>query len=521
MLNLLSKIKDLPLYSKVIGGVAAALLVGVVIVIAVSNSAEPSAGESNTATSSTYQESTPDPTVSTTKARELSEVMFSDDMYATKRDKLWGVVNENGDIIIDFIYNSASEKFSDGLWLVSKWDSWGYVNAENEPVISLSYEACGEFSEGLAAVKKDGKWGFANKKGEMVIQCIYEDCGNFAEGLCAVKKDGYWGFINKDNKTVIEFLYDDVGAKSLEDEMNRVSSQTNFRYGFIGVKLNYAYGVINKAGEYIIPLNKEHNSFIIEEKFFCHENLDNYSIFDHDGKLLAKGDIGAFTPDKIFIKSNDNDHLLSMDYTGQILTDFTEMYKNSFVNDKYCEDFAIDGTVEINGKQYFRIYARMHSYRYYNYLDLDDQLLFATSIRGGNIEDYGINNTLIVSNEYGLGVKSTEFYSSDGTKIKAFEENYDLWHDDIIVSKTHIVSAIDDSVNYEFSSINIVSDNTAIVTETNGIFQGLFVGEGLAYATEYNSVTYDITADVFTFQKGNEQTKIRVARNGRIIELGE
>lgn len=504
---------------------AAALLVGVVIVIAVSNSAEPSAGESNTATSSTYQESTPDPTVSTTKARELSEVMFSDDMYATKRDKLWGVVNENGDIIIDFMYNSTSEKFSDGLWLVSKWDSWGYVNADNEPVISLSYEACGEFSEGLAAVKKDGKWGFANKKGEMVIQCIYEDCGNFAEGLCAVKKDGYWGFINKDNETVIEFLYDDVGAKSLEDAKNGtpLSTDIRFRYGFIGVKLNDACGVIDKTGAYIIPLNKDYyGRFIIEENFFGYDNgyPNIYSVFNHDGNFLIRGNIGGFTSDKMFVRNVDNKHLLSMDYTGQILTDFTEMYKDSFVDNKHCEDFTIERTIETDGRQYYRIHARIWAYHYYNYLDQDGQLLLATCIETERIEDYGINGTLIVSYRYSNG-ESTEIYSPDGTKIKAFEENYDIWHDDIIVSKTYIVSAIDDSVNYEFSKIETINDNIAIVTDTNGIFQGLFVGEGLAYATEYNSVTYDITADVFTFQKGNEQTKIRVAKNGRIIELAE
>lgn len=69
-----------------------------------------------------------------------TEILIGKTLYLSKKDGKYGYVNEKGIVVVDYIYDDATEQ-----------NSYGYV-----------------------AVKKDGKWGALNQKGKVEVEPTYE-----------------------------------------------------------------------------------------------------------------------------------------------------------------------------------------------------------------------------------------------------------------------------------------------------------------------------------------------------------
>ena len=65
-------------------------------------------------------------------------------------------------------------EISDGLIPVRNGCLWGFVNDQGKIIIPFVYTMVWEFRAGLAPVKKDGLWGFINKTGKVVIDFQYD-----------------------------------------------------------------------------------------------------------------------------------------------------------------------------------------------------------------------------------------------------------------------------------------------------------------------------------------------------------
>ncbi|MBO5413664.1 MAG: WG repeat-containing protein [Clostridia bacterium] len=69
-----------------------------------------------------------------------TEILIGKTLYLSKKDGKYGYVNEKGIVVVDYIYDDATEQ-----------NNYGYV-----------------------AVKKDGKWGCLNQKGKVEVEPTYE-----------------------------------------------------------------------------------------------------------------------------------------------------------------------------------------------------------------------------------------------------------------------------------------------------------------------------------------------------------
>ena len=451
---------------------------------------------------------------------------FTDDMYATKRSTSmisggWGVVNDNGDIIIDFEYSDCYEKFSDGLWCVNKGMSWGAINAQNEAIIPFEYE----------------------------------ELGIFSEGLCPAKKDGYWGVIDKSNNTVIDFQYD--------------TATEEFINGLLGVSINGAGGVINKNGSYIVPLSGEYGEV---EKITKNNILMAYGvsygvggsekstvIFDTSGKELyranASSDFIAHPTTGERISILDEDHFCIVGENGCKVFD-----------SKGNELFEVDELFGFNHGEYFREMEfpfRLVGNGYYSYSTTEGGLKFNLFNLQGSLflkewfewdeadeASFDETGSFFLSNgELWIRIRTNEGssyyrYDKDRKFISKDENLYDAnaWNGDWIIKRWYssdnpLCTLINTSNGLEYSfgetveylerkDSNLITTytenfppNVIIVKDTNKIFYGLFINDELVIPCEYNNISYNSGYDIFTLQKGNVSKEIRVARNGRIIEL--
>ena len=72
--------------------------------------------------------------------KKAQEILSTNTIFLSKKDGKYGYVNSKGIVVVNYIYDDATEQ-----------NKYGYV-----------------------AVKKDGKWGALNQKGEVVVEPTYE-----------------------------------------------------------------------------------------------------------------------------------------------------------------------------------------------------------------------------------------------------------------------------------------------------------------------------------------------------------
>jgi hypothetical protein len=580
--NLFAKIKALPLMTKAIaGGVAAVLVLGIIVTAAVSsNRKSPNVDVYAPATSTpTVSTSTPEETVTpsettppVTEAPDLAIVKFTDDMYPTKRNNLWGVVNNNGDEIIPFAYTNAADHFSDGLWCVEneitvtnanggtgKVKKWGYINAANAEVIAINYEGCGEISDGLCAVKQGGKWGFVDLKNAIIITSEYDEVGLFEDGVCPAKQDGFWGVIDTSGNTKINFMYDGMGI--LGSSWEEIVSTPQFHYGLINVSVNGAYGIIDVDGTYIFQLEKGKNNavaigdgyMILQESVASYGNRgERFTLYDFQGTALRKNIVfyatNPYASEKnMMVDIDDNGKLkyYLIDKKGNLLVD-VEKITGVTPDNGSCE--AIYGKWQLISKG-----------TTFNLMDDVGNLFSNTWFSAGkwslilqksthpkiNFGYSGYGEALVdgLMSFYDKELNQTTFYSESGEIVKQSSGFSVIWNANEILrfeqktgtplrnfgtvvdtnssisSKGKILSYSDMTEIIEYGKFQGTSETTAILTDAGGIFQGIYSNGKSIYPAEYNSISYVKNADVFTLQKGNVQTRVRVAKNGRVIIL--
>lgn len=74
---------------------------------------------------------------------------FCEGLSPAFKDGKWGYINENGDIVIPFVYDEA-KPFSDGLAAVKRGKYYGYIDYNNKVIIDFQFVEAGPFIEGLA-----------------------------------------------------------------------------------------------------------------------------------------------------------------------------------------------------------------------------------------------------------------------------------------------------------------------------------------------------------------------------------
>lgn len=226
--------------------------------------------------------------------RDLSD----DDLFSESAGDKYGYKSrKSGKWIIEPMYDNAAYNFSFGLAAVSKggkyvphssipgWkdlvgSKWGFINKTGATVIPFQYDKALNFSEDLAAVKINNMWGFINTKGVEVIVPRYSEAQSFASGLALIfSEDRVYKFINKEGKIAIPISFEQAesfkgglawvqvkgkqgiinseGLYIIQPKYDEIRNRDFSFHKFSPVKLNGKWGLIDKNGKEIIPLEYE------------------------------------------------------------------------------------------------------------------------------------------------------------------------------------------------------------------------------------------------------------------------
>ena len=458
---------------------------------------------------------------------------FADDMYPLMRDDKWGVVNENGDVIADFLFEGIDDQrdtedtylhgngygymmgdrnlphsfgsaFAGGLLIAWGGKGWGLVDANGRIIVPMQYQKYIGFSDGLYLFKNKGEAFFYDEKGKLALK--WGGAVNlFSNGLAADAKGGYYGFIDTKGRTVIDYQFSTVCNSYLRAVGYPGQTESPFYTfvdGLIGVSVNSAYGVINTKGEYVIPLGQASRSLHIYDKNLISIGSSPVDLYDHDGNFLKQVDMygGGVFP----VLLNGGSVLAGVNSGGTL---FLNMAGEEIARSPICHEGKANDKWLKTGS---------------NLMDTQGNIFFTEPARYLS-RDCSVSLGLVKFRKSENGSTNKHWvYDWDRTLLLHYSgEHLDFWNTYYALaqnSNAYYLEPLRGGQEYKFNSVKICNDQAAIVQDEAGAYYGIFVNDKMRIPMEYNNISYG-AGEIFTLTKGSETTHLFIARNGRVIDL--
>lgn len=189
---------------------------------------------------------------------KLGEIKY----FQLMKDNKYGVINTNGDIIVEPIYDVIEiPNPSKDLFICKNnynADTNEYqvqvFNGKKEAILYQYYivegiglnnvEDNGNYEKGILKYKSEGKYGIIDYSGKKITKPIYESIEGFEynEGLLKVAKSGKYGIINMNGAEIVKPKYDEIISDAYYTDENGYRSSgyivgertdDGMRYGYI------------------------------------------------------------------------------------------------------------------------------------------------------------------------------------------------------------------------------------------------------------------------------------------------
>lgn len=209
---------------------------------------------------------------------------------------------------------------------------YGYINNKGILLIPLKYKYAGSFNEGLAiAQTQNNELVIVDKKGketpvknkDYIAEFSNGTDFRFSEGLCAVSKNKKIGFISAKGEDIIACEFErPVLPKNID--LRTVRDWPKFVSGVAVVFMNGLYGVIDKTGKIIVPIEYQ---FITDFKNNLAVFQKDLSIPNTKGVMDIRGNIiiKPLKHENIWIEDNN---IIRYHYVDGNWSNFYGFYNN-------------------------------------------------------------------------------------------------------------------------------------------------------------------------------------------------
>lgn len=118
-----------------------------------------------------------------------------------KKNEKWGIIDINGNVTCDFIFDYPGSAFDINKVSTLTLDNKLYFVSPNGDMEYRDAERGYYGGESVYIVKKSTGWGFQNFKGEsLYFEAVFDKIIGFDEGVCLVVYQGREGFVTKEGK---------------------------------------------------------------------------------------------------------------------------------------------------------------------------------------------------------------------------------------------------------------------------------------------------------------------------------
>ena len=351
--------------------------------------------------------------------------------FAAYQDNKWGVIDENGEFVIDPSYEEMiiiPDSKTD-IFLCTydvNYDTGEYsakaINSKNEDIFTeySKVEAISNhdennnlwYEENVLKVQRDGKWGMINYEGEIILNTEYNSIQALPgiENAILVEKDGKYGIADNTGRLLLDVAYteitnlektnrdgyivrDHTGLYGIVDNSNNVILQNQYqeiekvyRNNLYVVTQDGTQKVVNSNGEDVLTQGFEQISAILktEGQGVIYSTGGKYGIMSlagdviieaqYDNLVEAKANVFIATRgDRQGIIDGNNVESVPFNYTsitynetGDIYIAEDENFNSSIMNNQ----FQVQQTgilIEINTDEGYFELRQDDEYKYYNF----------------------------------------------------------------------------------------------------------------------------------------------------------
>lgn len=222
----------------------------------------------------------------------------------------FGFLDETGAVRIEEQFEFAMP-FHDGLSAVTEdWGkSSGYLDPSGAWAIAPTFEMVNDFSNGRAAAQSRGKWGIIDKTGAFVVEPTWDNVGVLSDDCLAVYLEKKWGLVDRDGNERAPRKYKELGIVAngrvaflrgkkwgfLDCHGNEIVKPTYAKKssftadGFAAVELDGKHGIIDRAGNVVIPIEHDEIGPALEGRSFFRRGAER-GFYDYEGKVVIRGD---------------------------------------------------------------------------------------------------------------------------------------------------------------------------------------------------------------------------------------
>lgn len=271
--------------------------------------------------------------------------------FPVKKDQLYGVIDIDQKVIVDYKYLHASF-LKNGVLKIQTAKGFQTIDLDDFKESKEVYEKINSFSNSLSSFKLDGKWGLIDSVGKIVLQNDYRNIGYLEKGISIIRSfDNKFGMINKDGDFLIPLEFDYI-----KNERTFVSANKGDNYYFFDHKGNRINEKITSQIKRIGPCNLFLKTSI--DSLFSLQYLNTKEVFENvlfqeikgisDGMLRSKINnswyyyplnqskpigpykkINLFSDNKAIVQSTETGQFFVIDKTGESLTaDYDEIKKH-------------------------------------------------------------------------------------------------------------------------------------------------------------------------------------------------
>lgn len=443
------------------------------------------------------------------------EQIGEENYFLLMQNNKFGVINKNGDIVIDPIYdiiempNPSKDIFiCKNNYNVDTGDYNIQVFNQNREQILFQYylveaiplnnvENNGYYEKSVLKYKSEGNYGLIDLNGNKITDPIFESIEGFEykEGLLLVKKSGKYGIININGVTVVKEKYDEILCDGYYTENSKYSNagyivgtrtDNGMRYGYIDSKrkqllkneFNEIYRITDKIDDnntYLVAFKQgkagvyENKKIIINHDYedILYDGTNDLVILQKLSKQgVSKFDGTVIVPieyDNIFfagsyINAQKSENVDLYNLNGNKEENAEYIGKQSFNDNKYEVVSTFNDEYKIINNETGNVISNEYSYIQYlfnkYFIAQKDSLLGIIDCDGNVIVDFKYN---VIQSIYGYNV--VQMLDDNGTTI-LLNENMQ----EVLKMKNAIIFTYDEYIKvFSDTDIKYVDKNGKIL----------------------------------------------------------
>lgn len=242
--------------------------------------------------------------------KEIKDINIENNRVVLKKDRLFYIADLIGNPMSDEIYRDIN--IFDDAAIIHNGNKYGIMDIQGKVIIEPKYIGIEWGKGGLVTVYDDkGKVGLVDALGNEVVEYKYDNIEPFTDGVACVRLNGKYGAINNKGEIIIPIEHDEgIGMFGDSISMCKVidgkkkwamydfkgDCLTEFKYdeminlykGFAIVRNDELYGVIDKNGQEVIPL--EYSNLRFMGHYFQGKINGKNVILDKNNDILNDSD---------------------------------------------------------------------------------------------------------------------------------------------------------------------------------------------------------------------------------------